>query len=502
MNFRPDVFGSTNHNPQASPLMSSVSTSVRPLLLAALAASLSPLAACSDSGAGPSAPVASTLVVTSTQTQSAVAGAAVASAPSVKALSSSGAAVAGLPVTFTVVSGGGTLSAPSATTDAAGIATAGTWTLGTTAGTQTVRAEAAGLPTVLFTATAVAGAAAQVTVSAGNNQTALTGAAVTTKPSVIVKDANGNPVSGATVTFSVQAGGGTITGGTATTDATGIATVGSWTLGIVPGAQALRATAGTLSASIAATANLPTGCVAAPFAIGATIPGTWATGDCVSPGNRGIFDPAGALYDQYELTLAAATQLKLSLTGAVDRSLRIRRKATGDIVAQMAGTAFNPTNATGTLELKYILAPDAYVIEVQSPASGATGNYALSSSLDATLTCTPAIFGTTDITVTDKVDASTDCAFMGGYEDRIIMILPAGINLRLTMSSTEMAPFLVFRDDRLGPSSPTLKTARLTAPGTATFDWTTTFAGYYEVVLTTLDAVAGQKYTFKVEKLP
>ena len=52
---------------------------------------------------------------------------------------------------------------------------------------------------------------------------------------MIVRDAGANPVAGVQVTFAVASGGGSVTGGTATTNASGIATVGSWTLGSTPG---------------------------------------------------------------------------------------------------------------------------------------------------------------------------------------------------------------------------------------------------------------------------
>src|SRR5688572_7137037 len=48
------------------------------------------------------------------------------------------------------------------------------------------------------------------------------GAAVSPAPSVIVRDQNGNPMGGAAVIFAVVSGGGSITGPTATTDASGI----------------------------------------------------------------------------------------------------------------------------------------------------------------------------------------------------------------------------------------------------------------------------------------
>ena len=53
----------------------------------------------------------------------------------------------------------------------------------------------------------------------------------------VVSDAHGNPVTGVSVTFSVASGGGTATGTAAVTDASGIATVGGWTLGATAGGQ-------------------------------------------------------------------------------------------------------------------------------------------------------------------------------------------------------------------------------------------------------------------------
>jgi alpha-tubulin suppressor-like RCC1 family protein len=52
------------------------------------------------------------------------------------------------------------------------------------------------------------------------------------------------PLAGVEVHFLVTAGGGTVSGARQITDSLGIATVGSWTLGVVPGANALTARAG------------------------------------------------------------------------------------------------------------------------------------------------------------------------------------------------------------------------------------------------------------------
>lgn len=94
-----------------------------------------------------------------------------------------------------------------------------------------------------------AGAASQIAINAGNNQSAAIGSSVAIAPSVIVKDANGNPVSLVNVTFAVASGGGSITGPTQSTSSTGTATVGSWTLGGTAGANTLTATATGLTGS-------------------------------------------------------------------------------------------------------------------------------------------------------------------------------------------------------------------------------------------------------------
>jgi len=73
--------------------------------------------------------------------------------------------------------------------------------------------------------------ATQIAINAGNGQSATAGTNVSIAPSVIVKDAYGNAVSGVSVTFAIGSGGGSLTGGSATTNSAGIATVGSWTLG-------------------------------------------------------------------------------------------------------------------------------------------------------------------------------------------------------------------------------------------------------------------------------
>src|SRR5439155_457333 len=94
--------------------------------------------------------------------------------------------VAGVTVTWTPASGSGSVNPPTSTSNASGIASTA-WTLGTQAGPQTVQATGAGSP-VTFSATATAGAAAQLTITTPPSATATSGAPVNQQPVLQVRD--------------------------------------------------------------------------------------------------------------------------------------------------------------------------------------------------------------------------------------------------------------------------------------------------------------------------
>lgn len=201
-----------------------------------------------DDASAPAPSVPSALSKQAGDAQAGTVGQAVAVAPSVKVTDASNRGVAGVAVTFAVAGGGGTVTGASATTDANGIATVGTWTLGNAPGANSLTATAAGTGIAgnpaTFTATAAAGSPRTLTKETGDAQTTSAGAAVPVAPTVKVVDQFGNPVSGVTVTFAVASGGGNVTGATPTTGANGTAAVGSWQLGPAPGANTLTATIG------------------------------------------------------------------------------------------------------------------------------------------------------------------------------------------------------------------------------------------------------------------
>jgi len=156
-------------------------------------------------------------------------GTALPTALTAKLVDSYGSPMPGVTVTWTTATG--TLSTPGGTsTDGNGLASA-TWTLGTTSGLQQATAAAAGVTSAVFAATANAGPPASVVVQAGDNQRAAQSTPVAVRPAVQVRDQYNNLVSGAAVSFAIDSGGGSVTGFNPVTNGSGIATVGSWTVG-------------------------------------------------------------------------------------------------------------------------------------------------------------------------------------------------------------------------------------------------------------------------------
>jgi hypothetical protein len=157
-----------------------------------------------------------------------------------------GTAQAGLRVAASLVAGGGTLSGDTvAFTDAAGRATFSNLAITGSTGPRTIQFSAPGLPSSSANVVLGGGTPVSMTVNAGNNQTATVGTAVFTTPSVLLRDVDANPVSGVVVTFAPQSGS-QVTGGSATTDSTGVARVGSWVLSNTAGTNQLSVTAAEL----------------------------------------------------------------------------------------------------------------------------------------------------------------------------------------------------------------------------------------------------------------
>jgi len=153
-----------------------------------------------------------------------------------KATSSTGAPLAGVPVSWAVSTGGGSVTPMAGVTGADGTVAAH-WTLGTGTGTQTVTAAGPGTAPVSFTAAAML----MVLGPTGSGQTATVGTTLPQPLVVRVTNNAGAPVPGVGVKFIPSSGSGTVNPELVVTNANGVAST-QWTLGNVVGTQAVTAT--------------------------------------------------------------------------------------------------------------------------------------------------------------------------------------------------------------------------------------------------------------------
>ena len=199
----------------------------------------------------------------------------VATAPAVLVRDTDGNPLAGVPVTFTVTDGGGSLTGDTPVTGSDGVAAVGGWTLGQETGANKLSATLAGLQVtgspVVFIATATPGAVSaerssvsaapdRITASAGSSRSTIT---------VTARDGFDNPVPGLAVTLSASGAGVVLTQPTSPTGSDGSA-IGQLSA-TAPGDHQVSATIGGTEISQTATVSVASG---APNAgrSGATVP--------------------------------------------------------------------------------------------------------------------------------------------------------------------------------------------------------------------------------------
>jgi hypothetical protein len=149
--------------------------------------------------------------------------------------------VAGITVTFTA-NKGAVPNPASVVTDANGMART-MLQLPTTVGTITVTGSATGFKNISYVEYSVAGPAATIAVTGGNNQTAKAGTQLPTALTILVTDQYGNPVSGNSVMFSDGGAGGTFSGPNPAVTGTGGMASEMYTLPVSPKTVTIDATA-------------------------------------------------------------------------------------------------------------------------------------------------------------------------------------------------------------------------------------------------------------------
>ena len=386
-----------------------------------------------DTTVAPAVPT--TIAANSATSLSGVAGSAVSPAPSIVVKDQNGAPMAGATVNFTVLSGGGSVSGASVATNESGIALVASWTLGTTAGPNSLSASVGSLAAVTFTATGTAGAAASLTKSAGDNQSGTEGSAAPIAPSVVVKDINGNVKVDVVVTFAVASGGGSVTGGTVTSDAAGAATVGSWILGAV-GTNTLTASApGVPDVTFTATAISSLCSVRTEHLFGSATSGALDTSDCR------LSD--GTFVDFFVTTLPEANAYLFRQSSAFDSYLYLGTPD-GTTIGENDDEVSDANNTNSAI--KALLPPGNYVIGASSFDAATTGDYSITSSTTSTdaVKC-EVVFIVKNVSTSQNIEA-TDCligqAPNTSYGDVFFIFLKAGQSVTISMSSTAVDSFL------------------------------------------------------------
>jgi hypothetical protein len=400
--------------------------------------------------------------------QSGVVGANLAAPPIVKVLNFNGGGVSGVTVTFTA-SGGDVLGTTSATTGADGTASAGSWKLGTTAGTHTVTAAAAGVNIpASFTATATPDVAKTLAITTGDAQVGSVGVNIGIAPSVKLSDMHGNGVGGSTVTFTVASGGGSVTGGTVTTSAAGLATVGSWRLGPVPGSNTLTVSssvAGVAPVTFTATGQADPCTNIIPVAVGATVNGTLSTTDC-------LFDDE-YYSDLYSFTSAAGALRQVEMTSAAFDAWMDVISVAADAYVAYDNNGAGSTNP----RVRVLTSPGELVVYANSRLERQTGAYtfAVTAWSGDVAACESTAWIVPGASVFPQTLAATDCALTGGFlADGLWMFGEPGRTYTITMASGAFDPVLrlvngltgavIATDDNSGTGT----TARITWAPTGT----------------------------------
>ena len=290
--------------------------------------------------------------------------------------------VAGVTVSWAILSGGGALSVPTSVTDVSGLANV-TLTLPSAAGAVTVTATATGLTgsPLAFAASALPGAASQLAFT-GSTSTGTAGAVLTPGWTVEARDAAGNLVTSFTGPVTVALTNGPVAatlGGTATVNAVGgIATFANLTVDLVAPSWILSATSvgltsassGTFSITPAAAATIALASgggqtatvatpVAQPFVVGVTdaftnpvagVTVNWAIsagGGALSVATS-VTDAAGLASTSYTTGTAPGTAVVTgTVAGLVGSPVSFATTVTTGVAAQLVFTQQTTTGTAG-----------------------------------------------------------------------------------------------------------------------------------------------------------
>jgi hypothetical protein len=363
---------------------------------------------------------------------------------SVTILDQEGQPYAGAQVSFSVTSGGGTVSPTSVNTDQSGRASA-TWTLGQTAGQQGLSATSVSLSTS-FTADAAPGLPASIQSLTTYPGTFDPGEELTQPATFQVEDQFGNHVPGATVSFQASHDG-TADPSQTTSDTQGQAST-TWTLGPGNAVQTLTATVGSASPATVQAESFDPCLEVAAFSIGNQVIGNLSSESCQDQVGQEIW-----FLDRYTFSLVGATAVHLTLDAAF-QDLRLYLNDAGFIygIRDDDGTivsfrAFLDVTTPGWGSASG--SGKQYLVRVAS-AKGGVGNYTLGGVIaDGQMDNCDRWISTKSLSTSQNL-ASTDCELVADpdtwYSDWIGIYLDQGQGIELSQTSTQIDAWIGVTD--------------------------------------------------------
>lgn len=271
--------------------------------------------------------------------------------------------------------------------------------------------------------------AANISPNSSVGFTAPPGTQVTELPSVILSDAKGSPMAGVVVTFTVTSGGGTVTGATATSNASGIATVGSWTLGTVAGANTLSAQTGSLPAVTFAA------CGTGTHTLGSSLDNQLSSTDCQ------LSD--GSFVDFYAVTIPTSGTYIFNQTSSTFDTYIALLTSTNVLVGINDDYLTTSTDS----RLKVIVPAGSYFIGANSYDPGTFGSYSLSSAAS-----TSEVGNCEDVFVVPGIATpqnltTTDCSTNGFFSDEYVVFLSPGQTVTVGMTSSTLDSYVEIRSN-------------------------------------------------------
>ena len=407
------------------------------LVLPAAAASLTTCAG-GDAPTDPSGPgPASQIAIHAGNGHSAFVATALATPPAVIIKDAAGAPVAGVSVTFAVAGGGGSITGATPTGGTNGVATIGSWTLGSTPGTNTLTATASGLAgsPVTFTATATAGPATRLVAT---NPGATTAGAPLTPVQVTVQDPQGNTVPASTNSISVAvtsgtgAAGATLSGTPTQPAVGGAANFGNLAIDKAGAGYTLTVSSPGLTPDTTSPFDISAG---APAQLAFTLqPSTVTAGAAISPAVQAtVQDAQGNTVTSSTDSISLAMTSGTGTNGAVLFGTLTRTAVSGvatfnDLSIDKAGSGYTliarTTSLTSATSASFTVDPGAvatFLVEVVG--GGAIPTQTAGTPFDIRVTArdaqnntATAFTGTVDITSTGTVGAGggTTAAFVAG----------------------------------------------------------------------------------------